>query len=145
MKGLARGIKLCVVVLILHANVIFAQDASESDTLAFAQIYFDKMSFNFGDLTQGDKIEHIFEFKNVGKSPLILSNVLSTCGCTVPEWSKEPILYDSTGAIKVIFDSSLKIGRQNKVITVRSNSKQGDFHLKITGMVLPSAKSKKGN
>ena len=123
--------------LFLIYYVAYAQEVSAEDTAAFAQIAFDKTTFDFGDLNQGEKIEHIFEFRNVGKSPLMLSNVLTTCGCTVPEWSKAPVPYDSTGIIKVVFDSSSKIGRQNKVVTIRSNSKEGDSRLRISGMVLP--------
>jgi len=127
-------------VLLQYSSCVFAQTIDEVDTADFAQIAFQETSFSFGELRQGEKIEHTFTFKNIGNAPLVLNNVLSTCGCTVPKWSKEPIPYDSTGTIKVIFDSKLKIGRQNKVVTVRSNSKEGDFRLRLSGMVLPIAK-----
>ena len=120
--------------------MLFAQDEIENDTTSFAQIAFEKTDFNFGDLNQGEKAEHIFHFKNTGNTNLVLQNVLSTCGCTVPEWPREPIPADSIGEIKVVFDSSSKIGRQNKVITIRSNSKNGDYRLRISAMVLPAAK-----
>ena len=64
-------------------------------------------------------------------------NVLTTCGCTVPEWPKEPVAPQGEGVIKVVFDSTAKIGRQNKVITIRLNSKGGDHRLRISAMVLP--------
>ena len=123
--------------LIVLPQLIFAQEEIEQDTTSFAQIVFEKATYNFGDLKQGEKAEHLFYFRNDGDSPLILNNVLSTCGCTVPEWPREPILSDSTNVIKVVFDSSSKIGRQNKVVTIRSNSKQGDYRLRISAMVLP--------
>ena len=140
MQGLFRTIFWGFALLSVSIHIAIAQEVSEEDTAAFAQIAFDKVNFDFGDVVQGEKIEHVFEFRNVGRTPLILSNILSTCGCTVPEWSKEPVPHDSTGIVKVIFDSSSKIGRQNKVVTIRSNSKEGDFRLRISGMVLPPAK-----
>ena len=140
MQGLFRTIFWGFALLSVSIHIAIAQEVSEEDTAAFAQIAFDKVNFDFGDVVQGEKIEHVFEFRNEGRTPLILSNVLSTCGCTVPQWPKEPVPYDSTGIVKVIFDSSSKIGRQNKVVTIRSNSKEGDFRLRISGMVLPPAK-----
>lgn len=126
--------------VLIIANTLFAQEELVDDTTSFAQIAFEKTDFNFGDLNQGEKVAHIFQFKNTGNSPLILQNVLSTCGCTVPEWPREPIPADSIGEIQIVFDSASKIGRQNKVITIRSNSKNGDFRLRISSMVLPPAK-----
>lgn len=133
---------LLILISTLFPNIALSQekDEDQTDTTAFAQISIEKTEYNFGDLNQGEIAEHIFEFKNIGNSALILNNVLSTCGCTVPEWPKEPVLNDSTGQIKVIFDSTSKIGRQNKVITIRSNSKDGDFRLRISAMVLPPKK-----
>jgi len=140
MQKFSKGIVLLSINLIVFSNLILAQKEDSADTTAFAQIAFEITDFNYGDLNQGEKAEHIFAFKNSGNAPLILNNVLSTCGCTVPEWPREPIFQDSTGVIKVLFDSSSKIGRQNKVITIRSNSKEGDFRLRISAMVLPAVK-----
>ena len=82
----------------------------------------------------------MFNFKNSGTTPLIIYNVLTTCGCTAPEWPKETIPPKEKSVVKVIFDSTSKIGRQNKVITIRSNSKSGDARLRISAMVLPAEK-----
>ena len=125
---------------IISFNDVLAQQEIVDDSLVFAQIAFEKTYHNFRDMNQGEKAEHFFEFKNIGKAPLVLNNVLSTCGCTVPEWPREPILPDSISHIKVVFDSTSKIGRQNKVITIRSNSRDGDFRLRISAMVLPPSK-----
>ncbi len=119
------------------AHTIRAQVANTGDSTQFAQIAFEKSDFNYGDVPQGEKVEHIFKFKNTGNAPLILNNVLSTCGCTVPEWPTSPIPPNEEGSLKVIFDSTAKIGRQNKVITIRSNSRSGDYPLRISAMVLP--------
>jgi hypothetical protein len=103
---------------------------------------FTETEYNFGDLYQGEKAHHIFKFKNTGNSPLILNNVLTTCGCTASEWPREPIKAGAISEIKVVFNSASKIGRQNKVITIRSNAKEGDYRLRISVMVLPSRKEK---
>jgi len=102
-----------------------------------AEIAFDIMQHDFGDIHQGDVVEHIFKFENTGNEPLILNNVLTTCGCTAPEWPREPIAPGEQSEIKVRFDSSGKMGRQNKIITVRSNARDSDHRLKIIAMVLP--------
>jgi hypothetical protein len=128
---------LLISVLISGNFQIFAQQAKDSDSASFAQITFEVTDHSFGEVTQGEKVEHIFKFKNTGNFPLILQNVLTTCGCTVPEWPKEPIAPAEEGILRVIFDSTAKIGRQNKVITIRSNSKSGDYRLRISAMVLP--------
>ena len=129
---------ICIFLFLIFQNIaLSAQQTTDADTTSYAQISFDKSDHNFGDVNQGEKVEQIFEFKNSGSAPLVLQNVLTTCGCTVPEWPKEPVAPGIVGDIKVIFDSTAKIGRQNKVITNRSNSKQGDYRLRISAMVLP--------
>ena len=140
MNYFMKEITALSVLFILFSNVSLAQEEEPADSIQFAQIAFERTDYNFGELNQGEKAIHIFNFKNIGDAPLVLNNVLSTCGCTVPEWPKEPILKDSTGVVQVLFDSSSKIGRQNKVITIRSNSKDGDFRLRISAMVLPPKK-----
>lgn len=95
------------------------------------KIVFKESSFNFGDINQGDIVEHVFAFENVGNEPLILSNVQTTCGCTAPSWPKEPILPGKAGEITVKFNSRGKIGMQNKIITVISNAVNQRERIKI--------------
>ena len=127
-------------ILIFQNVILLAQQSNDVDTTSFAQISFETTVHNFGDVNQGEKVEQIFKFKNSGNVPLVLQNVLTTCGCTVPEWPKDPVVPGAEGELKVIFDSTAKIGRQNKVITIRSNSREGDFRLRISAMVLPPKK-----
>ena len=115
----------------------FKGNAQEQDTTSFALIQFEESDHNFGELAQGEKVEQIFKFRNTGNIPLVLANVLSTCGCTIPEWPKTPVEPGKVDSIRVVFDSTAKIGRQNKVITIRSNSREGDYRLRISAMVLP--------
>jgi len=129
--------RLPVLILISIFIICHRSIAQEEDSTSYAQIHFEKSDHNFGELNQGEKAEQIFTFQNRGNAPLLLANVLSTCGCTIPKWPKTPIEPGKTDSIKVVFDSTAKIGRQNKVITIRSNSKEGDYRLRIAAMVLP--------
>ncbi len=99
-----------------------------------AYIKFNKTVHDFGELTQGDKAEVEFVFTNTGDAPLLLSNVRSTCGCTVPTWPHDPIMPGATASIKVKYDSN-RIGGINKQITVESNATNGAINLKITGNI----------
>ena len=78
--------------------------------------------WNFGTIKQGDSPEFTFTFKNIGNEPMIISNAKGSCGCTVPQWPRQPIPVGGTGEIKVQFDSSNKPGQQNKVVTITANT-----------------------
>jgi len=112
--------------------------ADAQGALLGARITFQEVSRDFGDISQGEKIEHVFQFENTGNEALILSNVLTTCGCTATEWPRDPIAPGKPGKINVTFDSSGKMGKQNKVITVISNAVNSQERLKLITNVLPS-------
>ncbi|RZL16906.1 MAG: DUF1573 domain-containing protein [Pedobacter sp.] len=105
--------------------------ASESG----ATIKFDKDVFEFGEVNEGEQVEHEFKFENTGKTPLIITNATATCGCTIPEWPKEPIKPGDKGVIKVIFNSLGKPGLNDKVITITSNANPAQTLLHIIGEV----------
>lgn len=106
-----------------------------------ATITFSENSRDFGDITQGDKVSHIFKFKNTGTAPLIISNVQTTCGCTVPEWPKEPIAPGAAGEISATFNSANKSGIQQKVITIYSNAANDQATVKIIANVFQPKKT----
>ncbi|MEO9872768.1 DUF1573 domain-containing protein [Ekhidna sp.] len=85
-------------------------------------ITFSEELHDFGTIKDGDVVEHVFTFVNEGQAPLIISDAKATCGCTVPEWPKEPIPVGETGEIKVRFNSKNKPGVQNKTVTLTSNT-----------------------
>jgi hypothetical protein len=85
-------------------------------------ITLDKSTFDFGDITQGDKVEHVFKFTNTGNEPLIITNVQISCGCTTPQWPREPIPPGGKGDITIGFNSAGKMGKQNKVLPIQSNA-----------------------
>jgi len=85
-------------------------------------ITFKETEFDFGDIKQGDKVEHTFEFTNTGEADLMISTARASCGCTVPEFTEEPIKPGKSGKIKVTFNSAGKKGPTTKTITVVCNT-----------------------
>jgi hypothetical protein len=79
---------------------------------------FDELEFNFGTIKQGESVTHEFRFKNAGKEPLLINNAVGSCGCTVPDYPKEPIKPNTSGVIKVTFNSAGKSGPQDKTVTI---------------------------
>ncbi|MCB0497441.1 MAG: DUF1573 domain-containing protein [Cyclobacteriaceae bacterium] len=129
--------KRFLITLLFISSVSWAQTENNVPGPA---ITFEESSFDFGDIYQGDKVEHIFAFENTGDAPLIITNVQVTCGCTATEWKREPILPGEKSSIRVNFDSAHKVGRQNKVITIVSNSVAPLNQVKIVTNVLPPKK-----
>lgn len=127
--------KLLLALFILTAGVaVHAQNAADPQP----QLVFDRTEHDFGKIKEGTLATHEFTFTNTGKAPLILANVQPSCGCTTPEWSKEPILPGSKGTIKAAFNSYGRPGTFQKYITVKSNSAGGDISLTIKGTVEPT-------
>jgi len=98
---------------------------------AYAQngpvITWDKKTHDFGDIVQGDKVEHTFYFTNTGNEPLIITNVQVTCGCTTPKgWPRDPVAPGGKGELTVAFNSAGKMGKQNKTVTIISNASNAD-------------------
>ncbi|HPS45604.1 MAG TPA: DUF1573 domain-containing protein [Bacteroidales bacterium] len=107
-----------------------------------AEITFEKLSHDYGTVTMDASGLTDFKFKNTGTEPLILSNVITTCGCTVPEWPKEPILPGKTGVIKINYTRMKTPGVINKQVKVISNAKNGDIILSIEGYILSKKEEK---
>lgn len=116
---------------------IFCFPAFAQETQDGSEIIFDNPQHNFGDVAEGTKVSHTFKFKNAGNQPLVITNVVSTCGCTTTAWPKEPVPPGKSGEIRVEFDLTGRRGPQSKVITVISNSHSPQARLKIIANVLP--------
>ena len=108
-----------------------------SDPQTTTSIKFTKDVFEFGKIKQGDNVSYAFMFKNTGNLPLIISNATATCGCTVPNWPKEPIKPGAIGKIDVVFNSTGKKGLQDKIITVTANTNPAENKVHLIGEVLP--------
>jgi hypothetical protein len=99
-------------------------------------IEFKVTEHDFGTFTQGGNGSFDFEFTNTGVEPLVLTNVRSSCGCTIPSWPHDPIPAKGKEYIKVKYDTN-RIGKFNKTITVSSNAGE-DIVLKISGEINPA-------
>ncbi|HLN21700.1 MAG TPA: DUF1573 domain-containing protein [Bacteroidales bacterium] len=100
-----------------------------------AQIVFKEYEHQFGKVAEGEKISYQFSFNNAGNGDLVLSSVTTSCGCTVPRYSKKPIKPGESGTIEVVFDTSGRNGMQTKTITVNSNASVPVVLLRITAEV----------
>jgi hypothetical protein len=91
--------------------------------------------YNFGNITEGEKVTYNFRFKNTGTKPLVIANTSASCGCTVPEKPEKPVMPGETGFIKVVFNSQGKLGHNDKNITVMANTNPPFPALVLTGDV----------
>ncbi len=103
---------------------------------------FDETSYDWGTIAENEKMTHIFKFKNTGANDMIISDAHGSCGCTVPEWPKEPIKPGKSSQIKVIFDSKGKAGDQSKSVTITANTEPTNMVLMIKGKVTPKEEKK---
>lgn len=127
--------------LILVMTAAFAMNTVSAQTTSGAKIDFTKETHDYGTIKNGADGTCTFEFKNTGNAPLIISNAKGSCGCTVPEWPKEPIAPGAKASIKVKYDTSRQ-GVINKNVTITSNAvNAAEKIIYIKGNVLPAPES----
>lgn len=124
--------------LVLLVVVCFVGYATAA---AQAKFKFDTETIDYGTIEKGSDGIRVFEFTNVGNEPLVITDVKSSCGCTVPEKPKDAIAPGERGKIKVKYDTQNKIGPIRKTVTVYSNADEPIKALKIKGEVLPAGQS----
>lgn len=107
------------------------------DTAKLAAIRFDETVHFFGEVKEGDVVEHVFQFTNTGQVSLIIYDARSTCGCTVPEFPKEPIPPGASSQMRVRFNTQNKTGQQVKTVTVQANTLPAETKLSLSGEVIP--------
>ena len=98
------------------------QEEITQDSTAQPIITFSKLSHDFGTILEGEKVVCYFDYENTGKTDLVLLSVDGTCGCTTPDWSREPVKAGDKKSLKIIFDATGRSGAQRKVVTVLSNA-----------------------
>lgn len=118
---------------ISNTTVADSGNADELPIMTFVETEYD-----FGTVNEGDIVDYTFNFTNTGNFPLIINKATATCGCTVPEWPKEPISVGGKGVIRVKFDSKNKTNLQTKYVSINANTKPEVTRLKITGTVIPA-------
>jgi hypothetical protein len=141
------------VFLLLSLFVIFSCNNSSSDripadivknpnsalgkqNISLPAIEFEQELHDFGKVIQGEKVSFGFKFKNTGNSDLVIAQVTTTCGCTVPKYPKTPIKPGDEDVINVLFDSDGKKGVQNKSITIVTNCQPTNAVIRIKAMVI---------
>ena len=124
---------LLTTIMLVIGMVAFAQSAD---------IKFDKMSHNFGTFSEDNpKVTCTFKFTNTGDKLLVIHQAIASCGCTVPQYSKEPIKPGESGEIVVTYDGTGKFpGHFKKSITLRTNAKKEIIRLYVEGDMTPKTK-----
>lgn len=123
----------------LNADGTPAAEQPYVPTGPLTSIKFDNDTYDWGTVMDGQTVTHVFKFTNTGKEPLVINNAKGSCGCTVPEWPKEPIAPGKTGEIKVVFDSKGKGAAggkdDSKRVTITANTEPVDTYLTIKGKI----------
>jgi hypothetical protein len=125
-------------IFLLAIIIAFATaGVAQTGKVTGAAITWDKSTYDFGDIVQGEKVEHTIKFTNTGNQPLIITNIQVTCGCTTPKgWPRDPIAAGGKGEVTIAFNSTGKLGKQNKVVTVMSNAVNTDNQVVFSANVL---------
>lgn len=122
----------------LPADLVTNPNSAEGDKSrgTLPVIEFEETEHDFGKIIEGESVSYDFVFKNTGKSDLLIAEVSSSCGCTVPSYPKTPIRPGETGKIKVSFSSAGRRGMQSKNVVVVSNTQPNTALLTIRAQVV---------
>jgi hypothetical protein len=130
--------KKAVLTLVLMLMAVMSFNKAAAQIESGPKIDFTKETHDYGTIKYGADGSCSFEFKNTGNAPLIISNAKGSCGCTVPEWPKEPIAPGAKATIKVKYDTK-RPGAINKSVTITSNAvNEPTKVIRIKGNVLPA-------
>ena len=121
--------------------LFFCLTAYVNNLYAQGKLQFEKETHDFGTIAQGTPVSVEFKFKNTGNQPLVLSNVQASCGCTTPEWSKDPVLPGKTAVVKAGYNAAA-MGAFNKSITITSNASNSTQVIFIKGTVVDKSQIK---
>lgn len=121
------------------ARIVFPEKINKGNKAEknFPVMTFETPEHDFGIINSGDQVVYDFKFKNTGKTDLVISNAKGSCGCTVPEFSREPIKPGGSGIIKVSFSSVGKLGTQSKSVRITANTFKGRERIKIKAIIKP--------
>ena len=130
--------KLIAIAIFLVAGITAAQAQKT------AKMEFKSETIDYGEIKKGSDGVRVFEFTNTGDAPLVIEDVKSSCGCTVPKKPEDPILPGKTGQIEVKYDTN-RVGPIRKTVTVYSNAEESIKALKIKGTVVEKASTGEGD
>ncbi len=131
-----KKISIILSLLLIASSMSFAQNKKQNKSLD--ELNFTEERHDYGTLAHGADGTHQFKFSNTSDKPVVITNVKSACGCTVPSWSKEPIQPGKSGTITVAYNTNL-VGVFNKTVQVFSSAKNSPTRLSISGTILPKA------
>ncbi|MEM5566016.1 DUF1573 domain-containing protein [Psychroserpens sp. AS72] len=124
------------ILLVLTLSFFSAAPAKfENFDIKVATIKFKTEVVDYGTITQNSDGTRVFTFTNTGDAPLLITNVKASCGCTVPTYSKAPILPGESGELNIKYDTK-RLGNFTKTVTVTSNAEGGNKILKIKGNII---------
>lgn len=119
-----------------QANVEMAAER-DAQKIVFPIINFDKTSHDFGEIDNGTAVETVFSYTNSGRSPLVVTDIKSSCGCTVPQgWSKEPLMPGESSQFTVKFNGK-GANKVSKTITLTTNTEKGREQVRISAFIKP--------
>lgn len=127
--------------LVISGSALFAQSTvvpTQADNPNAPVVFLTETLYDYGKIEQDGDGVHNFIYKNIGKEPLVLSKVRSSCGCTIPSWSQEPLLSGQQDTIKVKYDTH-RIGPFAKTVSIFSNAKVPVVVVRIQGEVVPKS------
>ena len=113
------------------------EDSARPTPAGLGVIRYDKDEHDFGTISEGEIVTHIFTYTNVGEGPLSITDIESRCGCTIPKWTRKPIMPGEKGEIEVVFDSRKRTEKQAKAIIVYTNGQPYKTALVIRAFVEP--------
>lgn len=131
-----KRIGLLTLTIIFSLTLLHAQNKKVKEEMVFDKIIEGTVLHDFGSIVYGANGDVDFVYTNKGASPLVISDVKSTCGCTIPSWTKEPVAPGQKGTIKVKYNTTLP-GAFNKTIVVYSNANNSPVRVSIKGKVNP--------
>jgi hypothetical protein len=132
---------LCLIAFVFSCKHKNANDNVNSGSVVengSPQVRFESEMHDFGDVVEGEKVSYSYKFTNLGKGPLVIKSVASSCGCTVGEYTKDTIKPNGQGDVTVSFDSWHRVGFQQKSVTVNMNTNPPSVILRFKAKVVPS-------
>lgn len=123
----------------IEESNIAAAAVRDANASKFPVLEFDKKEHDFGEIEKNTPVETVFSYTNAGEAPLVITDIKSTCGCTVPkDWSREPLAPGESGKFTVKFNGS-GANKVTKSINITANTEKGTESVKITAFVKPDA------
>lgn len=135
--------RLSIILLFLFQLSFFLSAQSLKEEVEINPVIsFTEDLVDLGEAMEGEVLEYTFKFVNKGKDALVISNILTSCGCTVVDWSRRPVYPSKKGEITVKFDTKNKVGLQTKSIIILSNSAKEKDEIKLRANVISRSEAK---